>query len=256
MDTISPLLEDLTSSIDDLESALLPLLTTPTSTLSSKLPLLDKAKLHVLTTYALDSLLFSLLKVNGTDTRTHPISTEIARVKSYFGKISDVEKGPEERKMVVDRAAAGRFVRAGLAGNDAKGVKRGVDGVPKHLKFNDQGTVAVAKADDLESSDEESGETGGKGKADKKAAKRKRRMESNIAKQSPVEGVAESGTSVLSKGTSTPAVLPGLGAIRDQFVTEGTIPTEEGSAKKKKKKRKTRAEMQEKGEDEIMREML
>nr|OQO32315.1 hypothetical protein B0A51_00374 [Rachicladosporium sp. CCFEE 5018] len=255
MDTISPLLEDLTSSIDDLESALLPLLTTPTSTLSSKLPLLDKAKLHVLTTYALDSLLFSLLKVNGTDTKTHPISTEIARVKSYFGKISEVEKGPEERRLVVDREAAGRFVRAGLAGNDAKGVKRGVDGVAKHLKFNDQGTVAVAKATDLESSDEETPGTGGKGKVDKKAAKRKRRLEGKMAKQSPVEGVEESGTSVLSTGTSTPALLPGLGAIRDQSVTEATLQTEEGSAKKKKK-RKTRAEMQEKGEDEILREML
>ncbi|KAK6429404.1 hypothetical protein LTR95_014448 [Oleoguttula sp. CCFEE 5521] len=211
METISPLLEDLTSSIDDLEAALLPLLTTPTSTLSSKLPLLDKAKLHVLTTYALDSLLFSLLKVNGTDTKSHPISTEIARVKTYFGKIAEVERGPEERKMVVDKDAAGRFVRAGLAGNDAMGVKRGVDGVPKHLKFNDQGTVAVASAKYLDDTDEEhvrrSERIGSEemSRADKKAAKRRRRMESKMAKQSPVDGIEESGTSILSTGTKQDA---------------------------------------------------
>ena len=52
------LIEELSSSIDDLEEVLASLLETPLSETTSKLPLLDKAKLHVLLTYGFESLLF------------------------------------------------------------------------------------------------------------------------------------------------------------------------------------------------------
>lgn len=52
------LLEQLDDEIDDLEEALSPLLKSTLSETSSKLPLLDKAKLYVLVTYAIESLLF------------------------------------------------------------------------------------------------------------------------------------------------------------------------------------------------------
>jgi exosome complex protein LRP1 len=52
------LLETLDDEIDDLEEALLPLLKSALSETSSKLPLLDKAKLYVLVTYAIESMLF------------------------------------------------------------------------------------------------------------------------------------------------------------------------------------------------------
>ena len=52
------LLEQLDDEIDDLEDSLAPLLTTTLAERSSKLPLLDKAKLHVLVTYAIESILF------------------------------------------------------------------------------------------------------------------------------------------------------------------------------------------------------
>lgn len=52
------LLETLDDEVDDLEESLAPLLKTALSESASKLPLLDKAKLYVLVTYAIESLLF------------------------------------------------------------------------------------------------------------------------------------------------------------------------------------------------------
>ena len=52
------LLEQLDDEIDDLEESLEPLLKRALSETSSKLPLLDKAKLFVLVTYAIESMLF------------------------------------------------------------------------------------------------------------------------------------------------------------------------------------------------------
>lgn len=54
---ILPQLERLDGDIDNLEEALQPILK-GVSDLSSKLPLLEKAKLYVLVTYALESMLF------------------------------------------------------------------------------------------------------------------------------------------------------------------------------------------------------
>lgn len=52
------LLDQLDDEIDDLEESLHSLLKTALSETSSKLPLLDKAKLYVLVTYAIESILF------------------------------------------------------------------------------------------------------------------------------------------------------------------------------------------------------
>ena len=55
---ILSLLEQLDDEIDDLEDSLAPVLETGISDTASKLPLLDKAKLYVLVTYAVESILF------------------------------------------------------------------------------------------------------------------------------------------------------------------------------------------------------
>jgi len=52
------LLDQLDDEVDDLEEALAPLLKAALAETSSKLPLLDKAKLYTLVTYAIESLLF------------------------------------------------------------------------------------------------------------------------------------------------------------------------------------------------------
>ena len=55
---LNPLIEQLDENIDDLEEALAPLLKTALSDTAAKLPLLDSAKLYVLSTYAIESLIF------------------------------------------------------------------------------------------------------------------------------------------------------------------------------------------------------
>lgn len=54
------LLDQLDDEMDDLEETLAPLIKTPLSESASKLPLLDKAKLYVLVTYAIESMLFCM----------------------------------------------------------------------------------------------------------------------------------------------------------------------------------------------------
>jgi exosome complex protein LRP1 len=58
--SLSPLLDQLEVQIDDLRDVLEPLLATALSHYAAKLPLLDKAKLYVLVTYAIESLLFCM----------------------------------------------------------------------------------------------------------------------------------------------------------------------------------------------------
>lgn len=61
---ISSLLEQLDDEIDDLEDSLAPIVKSALSVTSSKLPLLDKAKLYVLITYAVESILFCMWSAN------------------------------------------------------------------------------------------------------------------------------------------------------------------------------------------------
>jgi exosome complex protein LRP1 len=120
---LTPQVEDLEANIDELEDALEPLLKSPLLTTASTLPLLDKAKLYVLTSYAIESILFSTLQASGVNAKEHAVFAELARLKSYFKKIKDAELGPEP-KTRIDKAAVGRFVRHGLAGNDKYDAER------------------------------------------------------------------------------------------------------------------------------------
>lgn len=118
------LVEDLEVNIDELLHTLTPLL--PPHTLSktaSSLPLLEKAKLHTLTAYAIESVLFSALQASGADAKAHPLFAELSRLKGYFAKIKHAEdflKREEERegRARLDVEAAGRFIRHGLSGNE------------------------------------------------------------------------------------------------------------------------------------------
>jgi exosome complex protein LRP1 len=52
------LVDQLDDEIDDLEEALAPVLDNKLADTASRLPVLDKAKLYILTTYAVESILF------------------------------------------------------------------------------------------------------------------------------------------------------------------------------------------------------
>src|SRR5579871_1095178 len=121
--SIEPLIDDLSTSLNRVDD-IVARLTSPTETFSKyvqTLPLLDRAKLLTTTAYALESLLLNALKLSGTDVQQHPINTELQRLKQYFEKIKLAENPNAVNKpegMGVDKAAAGRFIKAGLAGNE------------------------------------------------------------------------------------------------------------------------------------------
>jgi len=125
------LVDDLDVNIDELTTALTPLLTSALPKTASTLPLLDKAKLYVLFAAAIESLLFSALQASGADAKSHPIFAELARLKGYNAKLKQAEeagengvnlkRGPAAR---LDKEAAARFIRHGLAGNERFDLER------------------------------------------------------------------------------------------------------------------------------------
>ncbi|KAI2626333.1 Sas10/Utp3/C1D family-domain-containing protein [Xylaria nigripes] len=114
---IQPTLERLDDAVDVLEDALQPLVTNMAD-VASKLPLLDKAKLYVLMTYSIESMLFSALRLNAVDAKEHPVFKELARVRQYFEKIKNIETPqdkPEKPEQTLNKEAAMRFIRSDLS---------------------------------------------------------------------------------------------------------------------------------------------
>ncbi|KAL9624216.1 MAG: hypothetical protein Q9160_001463 [Pyrenula sp. 1 TL-2023] len=117
--SLLPQIEALDDSLDDLTEVLSPLLATPFEELNNKLPVLERAKVSVLAVYAIESLLFSYLRLNGVAAKDHPVFQELTRVKQYFEKIKTAETGPLRREnLSLDKAAAGRIIKHALAGNE------------------------------------------------------------------------------------------------------------------------------------------
>jgi exosome complex protein LRP1 len=271
---VKELVEDMSGSIDDLEASLAPLLNATLSSSTSKLPLLDKAKLYVLATYAIDSVLFSYIRLNGKNVKDHPVVQEIMRVRSYFNKIKEVEAGPVQRNTTLDKDAAARFIKHGLAGNDKydqarqdrkaieAGAKRKAEefdasarfgsqnrfaGMAKRMKA-EEGSITVVKADDATSDEEATPDS----KAERKAAKHQRRAERAKAKESAVDGeTQEEGSAAASTETGgKKRTAPRSNHETFQALLNGPTP------KKEKKKRKTRGEAQQALEDKRAQEMM
>ncbi|PTB70456.1 hypothetical protein BBK36DRAFT_1174325 [Trichoderma citrinoviride] len=114
--TIMPDVERLGSQLDNLEDALEPLLGN-LSEMSSQLPLLDRAKLFSMAAYAIESLLFSSLKIQGADAQNHAVFAELKRIQQYFAKIKAAEEPAGQRKLVVNQEAAARVLKADLSDN-------------------------------------------------------------------------------------------------------------------------------------------
>ncbi|KAK4042179.1 Sas10/Utp3/C1D family-domain-containing protein [Parachaetomium inaequale] len=113
---VTPQLDQLEAELNKAQDSLGPLLG-DIGDISSKLPLLDKAKLYVLVAYTIEALLFSTLRLNGVDTKNHPIFTELTRVKQYVDKIEKLENPPAERENTVNTEATARFLRSDLGDN-------------------------------------------------------------------------------------------------------------------------------------------
>ncbi|KAH6716286.1 Sas10/Utp3/C1D family-domain-containing protein [Leptodontidium sp. MPI-SDFR-AT-0119] len=238
---VMSLLETLDDEIDDLEESLQPLLKSALSETASKLPLLDKAKLYVLVTYAIESMLFSYLRLNGIKAREHPVFKELTRVKQYFDKIKAIET-PVERNMAVDKAAAARFIKAGLSGNDkydlARAEQIAKERAKAHIKFGDSSKDGEKKrkAGELEAATEESSDSSDSDSSSGSApeitakpvgSKKKQKMDKTESRP--------------TSGTSTPASASNDGEKKSE---KSKRSGEEN--KTKKKKRSKRAKMRDK----------
>jgi exosome complex protein LRP1 len=261
---VKELVEDMSGSIDDLEASLAPLLNATLSSSTSKLPLLDKAKLYVLATYAIDSVLFSYLRLNGQNVKDHPVVQEIMRVRSYFNKIKEVEAGPAQRNTTLDKDAAARFIKHGLSGNDKydqarqdrlaadkSGAKRKAEefeasaqygsgnrfaGMAKRMKA-EEATVPVVKASEA-SDDDDDAETS-TSKAARKAAKHQRRVEKALARESVVDNGAQDESSVAAPKETGGKRKNAPRSNRETFeaLLNGPVPKKE-----KKKSRESKGE--------------
>ncbi|KAI9813512.1 MAG: hypothetical protein M1832_006310 [Thelocarpon impressellum] len=132
------LLDRLGDDVDGLDDALRPLLDRSLPETVARLPLLDKAKLYLLLTYALESAIFctavvpgaaeltsaATLRLHGIDARAHPVYRELARLRQYFEKVKALETTKDERPASLDRPAAGRVIKHALAGNDRLDLER------------------------------------------------------------------------------------------------------------------------------------
>lgn len=111
---LHPQLTELNDNLEDLEELLQPITTTRTiANTATSLPVADKARLYVLTTYALESLLFSYLRLAGAEVKDHPIRQELSRVRNYVQKIKEAQEAPPPG-MALDKDAAKRFINAAL----------------------------------------------------------------------------------------------------------------------------------------------
>lgn len=271
-------LDHLASDIKDLEESLTPILNTALSASTSKLPLLDKAKLYVLATYAIESLLFSYIKLNGVEAKSHPVFRELARVKQYFDKIKVAESAGIKPNTKLDKDAAGRFVKHALAGNDEHDRKRAeaiqkekagakrkfedmTEKVGSHTRFE---AMSKKMRADEEAEDQEDEEGDGSGKLTKEERRQRRREEKKAQKseathtefgddQAANQTDDDQSATVVSRKQKSH--LPPRG-YREAFegLLQGPLPEREEKSGKKKK-RKSRGEMRQKAEDERADEM-
>ena len=68
------------------------------------------------------------LRLNGVNSKEHPVFRELTRVKQYFEKIKAAESAGITRNIALDKAAAGRFIKNALVSrNDCASKFAGAD---------------------------------------------------------------------------------------------------------------------------------
>ncbi|KAF8693147.1 Sas10/Utp3/C1D family, partial [Rhizoctonia solani] len=144
-DHLSETVDDLVSSIDELEDVLAPLLAVPLSDLNKQLSSpLDRAKLQVWLSYVLNDLVWIQLRAKGFNPNnlgggeTHDVVPELDRVKSYFAKIKEAEN-PAKRTLAVDGKVANRFIKHALS----SAISQENFSKPTHTRFDESDNVTV-----------------------------------------------------------------------------------------------------------------
>ncbi|KAH0591239.1 Nuclear nucleic acid-binding protein C1D [Termitomyces sp. J132] len=100
----------LSTSFDELEEVLEPLFAQTLPETIVGLEPIQQAKLQTVLPYLVYDLVFIYLKSRGIDPKTHPVVSELERVKQYFDKIS-VAENPPQKRTELDKNAAQRFIK-------------------------------------------------------------------------------------------------------------------------------------------------
>ncbi|KAH7886205.1 hypothetical protein F5I97DRAFT_1808609 [Phlebopus sp. FC_14] len=108
-------LSKLSKSFDELELQLDNLFSQSLAETLLGLDTIQQAKMQVIIPYVVYDLVFVYLKSRGIDPMSHPVVKELERVRQYFEKIKDAEESQEKRKIGIDKAAAGRFIKHAIA---------------------------------------------------------------------------------------------------------------------------------------------
>ncbi|ORX36778.1 hypothetical protein BD324DRAFT_681543 [Kockovaella imperatae] len=105
----------LLKTLPELEQAFEAVLSRPswTETVDQMNPL-DRAKLDILMAYAINDLVWMYLKVKGVDPASHDVSTELDRIKTYYGKIRAAEEPKAQPSRKIDVPAANRFISSAI----------------------------------------------------------------------------------------------------------------------------------------------
>ncbi|XP_072165233.1 nuclear nucleic acid-binding protein C1D-like [Diadema setosum] len=113
---ISKSLEVFKSSLHDVEETFESLFSVSLADIHRKMDVLDKAKLQLVSAYAINSLFWMYLCTQGVDPRQHPIKQELRRIQEYMGKVKEITDKKKAAKL--DKDAAKRFVRNALWENE------------------------------------------------------------------------------------------------------------------------------------------
>ncbi|XP_062509359.1 nuclear nucleic acid-binding protein C1D-like [Corticium candelabrum] len=111
---IEGICEDFHQSLLRTDAVLKKLLAVPHESLDENLTTLDKARLNLTLCYAIDSLFWAFLMVQGVPPREHAVQKELDRVKQYMGKLKEIEEKEMKPEKRLNKGAAQRFVRSAL----------------------------------------------------------------------------------------------------------------------------------------------
>ncbi|ORY95916.1 hypothetical protein BCR43DRAFT_493803 [Syncephalastrum racemosum] len=109
----------LTHRVDRVEEHINLLLSQPLSEVYSKLPHNKKAQFQVLMAFSLNTLFHTYMKTQGSVPNNHLSMGQLERVQKYIGKIKHAEGKATKPSMQVNKDAAGRFIRAAIADDQA-----------------------------------------------------------------------------------------------------------------------------------------
>ncbi|PIA19222.1 hypothetical protein COEREDRAFT_20805, partial [Coemansia reversa NRRL 1564] len=80
--------DQLATAVDQIQTALGPILSQPLTDILPKLTPIQRCELEALVAYSINTLYWVYLKVNGVPPKEHPVMDELQRVQRYIEKIN------------------------------------------------------------------------------------------------------------------------------------------------------------------------